>query len=112
VNISDLLIAQLSRYAFIYLLFFIDAAIGINYVVSNVGRLIKNAFQKMWEEASITQIKELSLHMSGVNEKFYQNPQAGCLVPGRNFNPATLSKTVSFRGKQKLIFLKITNNSL
>jgi hypothetical protein len=77
---------------------FIEAAICAKYVASNVGRLIKNAFQKTWEEASITQLKELSLHLSGVTEKFYQNMQAGCPVPSTNFNPATQSEAVSFRG--------------
>jgi hypothetical protein len=77
---------------------FIDADIGAKYVASNVGRLIKNALQKTWEEASITQIKDPSLHLSEVIEKLYQNLQAGCPVTGSNFNSATHSKAVSFRG--------------
>jgi hypothetical protein len=81
---------------------FIDAAIAAKYVTSNVGRLIQNAFQKTWEQASVNQIKEHSLHLSGVTEKFYRNVQARCPVPGRNFNPATHSKAASFQGYTKI----------
>jgi hypothetical protein len=90
---------------------FIDAAIGAKYIASNIGRLITNALQKTWEEASITQTKERSLHLYEVTGKLYQDLQAGFPVTGIDFNPATHSKVVSFRGILKLIFWKVPTNT-
>jgi hypothetical protein len=55
--------------------------------------------------------KRTLLALSRVTDKFYQKLQAGYPVPGRNFYPAIHSKTGIFRGVQKVIFLKIPNDS-